>query len=282
MGSGSPVESVRRTFALLEELNRQRITSVQHLHATTGLPKSTIVRLLETLCILGYVRNDPRQGGYQVTSGVRSLSAGFHGDPLVVEAARPWAIEFTRRFKLPVGIAVFDRSSMVVRLSTTLDSPMSPFHATINMRLPVLTRAMGRAYLAFCPADEREYILEVLASSDHPEDQVARCPEEVHDILARVRRNGFAERSPAVEPRSSNTLSVPIMLDGNVLATIGLSYFNSSMPKAKAIAAYVPPLMDLTKNIESSVAALHAEFIHEQPSVREKQADRKQRVTAPL
>jgi IclR family transcriptional regulator, mhp operon transcriptional activator len=281
MSSGSPVESVRRAFALLEELNRQRITSVQHLHATTGLPKSTIVRLLDTLCILGYVRNDPRQGGYQVTSGVRSLSAGFHGDPLVVEAARPWAIEFTRRFKLPVGIAVFDRSSMVVRLSTTLDSPMSPFHATINMRLPVLTRAMGRAYLAFCPADEREYILEVLASSDHPEDQVARCPEEVHDIIARVRRNGFAERSPAVEPRSSNTLSVPIMLDGNVLATIGLSYFSSSMPKAKAIAAYVPPLMDLAKNIESSVAALHAQFTDERPPARE-EAGKQQRVAATL
>jgi len=260
MSTGSPVESVRRAFALLEELNRQRITSVQHLHATTGLPKSTIVRLLETLCILGYVANDPRQGGYQVTSGVRSLSSGFHGDPLVVEAARPWTIEFTRQFKLPVGIGVFDRNSMVVRFSTISDSPMSPFHATINLRLRMLTRAMGRAYLAFCPEEERAYILDVLAASDHPEDQAARNPEDVLDIIARVRRNGFAERSPVVEPRSSNTLSVPIQFEGNVLATIGLTYFNSSMPKAKAISSYVPLLMDLGKNIESSVRSLHAEF----------------------
>jgi IclR family transcriptional regulator, mhp operon transcriptional activator len=35
MSSGSPVESVRRAFALLEELNRQRINSVQHLHEAT-------------------------------------------------------------------------------------------------------------------------------------------------------------------------------------------------------------------------------------------------------
>jgi hypothetical protein len=41
MSSGSPVESVRRAFALLEELNRQRINSVQHLHEVTALPKST-------------------------------------------------------------------------------------------------------------------------------------------------------------------------------------------------------------------------------------------------
>jgi IclR family transcriptional regulator, mhp operon transcriptional activator len=264
MTTGSPVESVRRAFALLEELNRQRITSVQHLHAATGLPKSTIVRLLETLRILGYVTNDPRQGGYQVASGVRSLSSGFHGDPLVVEAARPWSIEFTRQFKLPVGIAVFDRDSMIVRFSTISDSPMSPFHATINLRLRVLTRAMGRAYLAYCPAEEREYILQVLASSSHPEDEIARHREEVVDIIDRVRRNGFAERSPAVEPKSSNTFSVPILLEGNVLATIGLTYFSSSMPKAKAISAYVPRLMDLAKNIESSVHSLHTEFTNGQ------------------
>ena len=75
-----PVESVRRAFHLLHELNRQRVSSVRHLHRATGLPKPTIVRLLDTLIVLGYVVNDPRQGGYQVTSLVRSLSAGFHGD----------------------------------------------------------------------------------------------------------------------------------------------------------------------------------------------------------
>ena len=280
MSTGSPVESVRRAFALLEELNRQRITSVQHLHVATGLPKSTIVRLLETLRILGYVANDPRQGGYQVTSGVRSLSSGFHGDPLVVEAARPWTIEFTRQFKLPVGIGVFDRNSMIVRFSTISDSPMSPFHATINMRLPILTRAMGRAYLAFCPAEERAYILDVLAASDHPEDQAARCPEDVRDIIARVLRNGFAERSPTVEPRSSNTFSVPIQFKGDVLATIGVTYFNSSMPKAKAISSYVPLLMDLARNIESSVQSLHAEFTAAETRAGEAKDDGKQRFAA--
>src|ERR1700682_1380254 len=206
MSSGSPVEAVRRAFALLEELNRQRINTVQHLHEVTALPKSTIVRLLETLRLLGYVANDPRQGGYQVTSGVRTLSSGFHGDPLVVEAARSWAIEFTRRHKLPIGIAVFDRDAMVVRFSTTRDSPMSPFHATVNMRLPLLTRAMGRSYFAFCPAAERKYILGVLARSAHPEDRAARHPEEVSENIDRCRRNGFAGPSPRVPPQRGETV----------------------------------------------------------------------------
>ena len=158
----TPVESVRRAIHLLHELNRQRVSSVRHLHHATGLPKPTIVRLLDTLIALGYVVNDRRQGGYQVTSLVRSLSAGFHGDPLVVEAARPWAIAFTRKFHWPVAIAVLDRDAVVVRFSTIPDSPVSPFHATINMRLQLMSRALGRAYIAFCPPSERNLLLDML------------------------------------------------------------------------------------------------------------------------
>jgi IclR family mhp operon transcriptional activator len=115
---------------------------------------------------------------------------------------------------------------------------------------------MGRSYIAFCPAAERNYILGVLARSAHPEDRAARDPEEVREIIARVRRNGFAERSPDVPPKSANTFIVPIRHGRKVLATLGVSYFISAMPKTKAIASYVPPLSDLARKIEKSVADL--------------------------
>ena len=84
------VEAASRTLLLLEELNRHRVTSIDRLHKATGLPKSTVVRLMKSLCAMGYAAYDWRQGGYAVASRVKSLSNGFHGDPLVVEAARPW------------------------------------------------------------------------------------------------------------------------------------------------------------------------------------------------
>ena len=60
---------------------------------------------MKSLCAMGYAANDRRQGGYAVASRVKSLSNGFHGDPLVVEAARPWAIAFTRQYHWPIAIA---------------------------------------------------------------------------------------------------------------------------------------------------------------------------------
>jgi len=176
------VEAASRTLLLLEELNRHRVTSIDRLHKATGLPKSTVVRLMKSLCAMGYAANDRRQGGYAVASRVKSLSNGFHGDPLVVEAARPWALAFTRQYHWPIAVAVLDRSSVVVRFSTIPDSPVSPFHATINMRLQLLSRALGRAYIAFCPPNERSLLLDMLSVSDDPEAQEAALTA-MHDVL---------------------------------------------------------------------------------------------------
>lgn len=256
MPSYARVESAWRTLEILKELNRQNINSVDHLHRATGLPKPTVVRLLETLIAAGYVTNDKRQGGYRITSLVQSLSCGFQGDVPVVEAGRPWAIEFTRRFQWPVAIAVLDLDAVTVRLSTIADSPVSPFHATINMRLPLLTRGLGRAYLAFCSTSERNFILQILARSADPEDAGARDRAATLAMLRRIRKLGFADRSTTVEPTSSSTLAVPIKRGKDVLATIGMTYFRSAMPAEQAWKRYVPALWEMADNIASSVTAL--------------------------
>src|SRR5437763_16238252 len=108
------VEAASRTLLLLEELNRHRVTSIDRLHKATGLPKSTVVRLMKSLCAMGYAANDRRQGGYTVASRVKSLSNGLHGDPLVVEAARPWALAFTARCHWPIAILVLAGTAGVV------------------------------------------------------------------------------------------------------------------------------------------------------------------------
>jgi IclR family transcriptional regulator, mhp operon transcriptional activator len=252
----SSVQSVSRAFELLAEMNRQRLSTIRQLHATTGLPKSTIVRLLKTLASAGYIANDKRQGGYLVTSNVQSLSCGYHGDPLVVEAGRPWAVEFTRRHRWPIAIAVLDEDCVRVRCSTIPDSPISPFHGTVNMRLRLLTRALGRAYLAFCPPTERDMILAILRSSTHPEDLGARNRTSALRILEATQRMGYAQRAAGVEPRSSSTIAVPVRRGTSVLASVGMTYFRSAVSRRDIAETYVPLMHELASNIETSMAAL--------------------------
>jgi IclR family transcriptional regulator, mhp operon transcriptional activator len=256
MPSFPPVQSVRRAFKLLAELNRQRVATIADLHQRTGLPKPTIVRLLETLIADGYVASDKRLGGYQVTSQVAALASGFHGSPMVIEAARPWAIDLTRRLKWPASVAILIEDAVFVRFSTIPDSPVSPFHATINMRLSLVSRALGRAYLAFCPREERDLLVEMLQNSPYPEDHPDDLAGIVRGLVRTIRARGFAERDPRVAPLSSSTVAVPIMSDGRVLATMGVTYFRSAVPRAKLLEQIVYPLKDVVHRVEQSIVAM--------------------------
>ena len=242
---------------LLTELNKQRVTTIAELHRRTGLPKPTMVRLLETLKSEGFISNDRRLGGYQVTSQVSTLSNGFHGAPLIIEAARPWAIDLTRRVKWPVSAALLETDAVVVRFNTIPDSPISPFHATINMRLSLVARGLGRAYLAFCSKEERQLLVRMLMASRHDEDRPKNLPKVVEQLVRTTRNRGFAQRDQNVEPTNSDTVAVPIMAQGRVLATYGLTYFRSAVTRSVLIGTLVPALKESGAKIEESLRAMN-------------------------
>jgi IclR family mhp operon transcriptional activator len=257
MPSFPHVQSVHRALQLLRELNRHASSSVDMLHRATELPKPTIVRLLETLIAEGYVQQDARPGWYCVTAEVQSLSSGFHGEPAVLEAGRALAIAVTRRLKWSVGIAMLDGTEIVIRYSTIPYSPIAPYHTTVNMRLPLTTRAFGLAYLAFCSEPERTLLLNLIAAKGSLE-----CNLEARDlsaVLERIRAEGFAERHGASETdaeperKASSTLAVPIMSNDRVLATFGVTYYTSAVPRARAVAEYVPLLQQTAKDIAARV-----------------------------
>jgi IclR family mhp operon transcriptional activator len=253
------VRAGSRVLAVLQAMNREPHSTIQSLHRVTGLPKPTLVRLLKTLVTDGYVSNDRRQAGYQITSLVTSLSSGFHGDPLVVEAGRAWAMELNAQFKWPVAIAVLEDNAVIVRFSTVHDSPVSPFHATINMRLSLFTRALGRAYLAACSDAQIQTFLETSATTNSElETPADRDPGKVGRMVQTIRDRGYATRDPNVEPRTSDTIAVPIMGRGGVQASIGLTYFRTATNAFGSRDDFVTALKRAASGINAEVERLTA------------------------
>ena len=203
MPSFTPVRAVTRALEVLSLLNRDHGSSIAELHVETGLPKPTIVRILETLAFAGYVAKDPGRGEYRVTNMVERLSAGFYGSPLIVQAARDDALDLTRRLKWPITVAVFDNDAMVVLYSTVPESPISPGRPPAFSRYRMLTRAHGISFLASCSEEQRQLIVSTLLKSEHPEDKLANSPANIARLIAQARKLGYAIRDPRVEPRLS-------------------------------------------------------------------------------
>ena len=253
--ASSAIRSVTRAIDLLQALNRQPVSSVDDLHVQTGIPKPSIVRLLRTFVMKGLVCHAPQHGAYYLTSQVQSLSVGYHSEPRIVEAAAPLLDAMTRRVKWPMAVAVPDNNAVIIRYSTVPLSPLSLLHSSINMRLSLVTRALGRAFLAFCDDDEREHILNALRASAEPEDSPAQNIETIRQVLAKIRVSGYAMRHPEFRP-VSNTLAVPIFDGPRVVATVGLTFISSALKPEQAVKDHLDEVKDIAVKIAGHLAAL--------------------------
>lgn len=254
-----PVKSVCRALDVLLTVNKLRIASVTAIHDETGFPKSTIVRMLETLRAEGYVARDNMCGGYRVTARVNRLNAGYEGISQVIEVARPLAIDLTHRLKWPIGIGVIDGDAIAIKFWTGTISPWAHTNTVLGLRPELLTTAMGRAYLAFCDDDERNAQLGRLRAD--PARGFGEAEErEFRELLAGVRRDGYALRDPSTKPFRITTVGAPILEGDVVRALVSISFFTSAVPRERLLDQIVAPLRETTARMGQALTATHGHF----------------------
>ena len=246
-----------RAIELLQALNRQPVSTLDKLYEQTRIPKPTIVRMLQTFEGRGMVKHAPQHGAYFLASGVRSLTCGYHSEPMIVEAAAPLMDALTLRVKWPAAIAMLEDHAMVVRYSTIPLSPLALKHSTINVRLSLVSRAIGRAYLAFCSPEQQQTLLQALAQTGLPEDEAAKDRASMQRVLDQVREAGYALRDPQVWP-ASNTLAVPVFDSHGVAASLGLTFFASTLKPQQAVERYLAELQQVAAEIGERLRQLQA------------------------
>jgi IclR family transcriptional regulator, mhp operon transcriptional activator len=252
-----PVQAVCRALGVLRAVNKLGIASVHAIHAETGFPKPTIVRILETLGAEGYVARDNMCGGYCVTSRVQELASGHQGISHIIEAARPFAVDLTRRLKWPIGIGAIDGDAIAIKFWTGAISPWAHTNTVLGLRPNLVTTAMGRAHLAFCRDEERERHFRRLradTSREFGETDELR----LRAILQQVRHDGYAQREPKTQPYRTTTLAMPIREGEVVHALISISFFTTALAKCEVAERVIAPLRAATRLIEEAIATVHA------------------------
>lgn len=131
----------------------------------TGLSKATVSRLTYTLGELGFLKYDTEQRRYRL--GSATLSAGY---PLLAslsirQVARPFMKALADHAHGSVSLGMRDRSSMVY-IETCRGHEAIAFRPDIGGSLPLLTTAMGRAWLAGTNEQQRNLALKQIQSED--------------------------------------------------------------------------------------------------------------------
>lgn len=226
--------------------------SIAELSKATGLHRTTVRRLLETLQVEGYVRRSASDDSYRLNQKIRQLSDGFTDDEWISEVANPVLGELMQKIVWPSDLCTLDGDSMLVRETTHRFSPLSFHRAMIRQRMPMLFTAVGRAYLAYCSDEERQQILQLIVAGNDEHAGLAKNCVLMKQMLDKVRSQGYATNDGEwIQQSKIGAIAIPIRHKGNILACINIVFLKKAMAVPEAVRRYLPELKWAVQKIEN-------------------------------
>ena len=245
--------------ALSRGLNALRIisetggSSCQAIADQLNLSRPTVYRILGTLLDSGLISVDDEKI-YRPTLETRTLESGLTEKAWAHWAAMPTLMKLQKEVIWTCEIASFEDYIMVQRDSTHLQNPYRIDVEEFNdHQRSMLTSAVGRSYLAFCPAQEAEQILSHIEQYGDAVDPEARVGEHTRPMLQAVREKGYALEQRYSYPHVTS-IAVPIRHGGGVLACIDIAWISRAVRLTDAVDKFLPALLNAQAEIEERLA----------------------------
>jgi DNA-binding IclR family transcriptional regulator len=250
-GAGSDtqhVNAVGRALRILEAFRPgEGPLGNAELAERTGLTKPTVSRLAYTLVQAGYLSFDTKRLEYELGGAALALGAVAFSYRNLRHVARPLMRAFAAEGSFNIGLGTRDRQ-MMIYTDACEGKGLVALRLYAGSRMPILTSAMGRAYLAGLQPAEREAILQELRPL-----YGAEWPNILKGVQAALRdvaNRGFC-LSAGDWQKDIHGLAVPIRsaTDGRVFA-INLGGPAYLLPVAEMTQVLGPRLLRVAKEIE--------------------------------
>ncbi len=214
------IQSLLRAMELLELLKEANHKySIAELSESTGLPPSTIHRILQTFCEKKYVIRDEHAHTYQLGPALISLGRAAADNVRIQDAALPILknLSYCTREDSYLIIQVGDKGLV-------LDKTDGPNHLKVveefGYEMDLHCGAIRKALLAF---QSDEYIRRYLDTRlNRPEAFPKADPAELAEELRTIREKGIAVSHGEYVPDAVG-IGAPIYgIDGRISASVGI------------------------------------------------------------
>ena len=218
-GAG-PVQSVDRAVAILEILARDGEAGVTEVARELDVHKSTASRLLAALDRRELVTQDTARGKFRLGVGIVRLAGAASRKLDVVQESRPVCRALAQEVGETVNLAILSGRDALYLDQVAGPAALSP-HNWAGQRIPLHATSDGKVLLADLPQGE-------LAACLAPPlarftDRTITDLAEFGELLAQVRRRGFATAVEELEA-GLTAIAVPVRnAEGNVIASISAS-----------------------------------------------------------
>lgn len=243
LGKGGGLEqpgnrSLDRGLTVLEVLTRPGPATLAELHRATGLPKSSLRRLLATLTTRGVVHRSRQDGRYRSVLAMPGpgFEPGTGQDARFVTLAWPHMQALTLEIGWPSDLQVPRERAMQMIESARALTPYKLWQGRIGTLINMFGAASGRAYLAALPEAEALAYFHRLAKDPLLGPGRFRMKEGTfRAMLAETRARGHALRQPGyggeiLDHDQLAALALPILFRGRPVGTINTTWLRASLP----------------------------------------------------
>lgn len=185
------IQSVKRTFLVIESLAGQGSAGVRELHSKTGLSVATVHRILSTLVELGYVRQNTQSGHYELTYKILVLGHSVTQYSGVIQLVHPLLERLSAQASETVHFA--ERAGTNIRYIDKVvpSTGVVVMSSYLGMELPMYSTAVGKAIMADLPPQEVEEIWNRSERISYTPTTIS-APAELHRQLEEIRTSGVA------------------------------------------------------------------------------------------
>jgi len=217
------VQALDRMIQILEELALHRdgcgITMLSNL---TGLHKSTVHRILNTLMSRGYISKNNENGKYSLGVRILYLSSAILDRMDVRTVARPFLERLCRDTDEVVHLSTLDGTEAVYIDKVESPNKSVRMYSQIGKRVPLHCTGVGKILLAWLPEKEVEYILSIKGMDAYTKNTITNM-EDMKKHLAEIRKNGYAVDELEHE-EEIRCVAAPIFdISGKVIASVSVS-----------------------------------------------------------
>jgi DNA-binding IclR family transcriptional regulator len=214
----------------------------------TGLSKSTVSRLTQTLVASGLLQIEPGTRVYRLAPLVLSLAHAMRTGSRVLTIAAPLMRSAAEKHKINVGLAAPDQDEMVYLESIRYNRRPSLRTVVSGQRVPMELTSLGRAFFAIASHEQKENLFKHF--SQVRSTQWPKLKIEIESAIKRYEEVGycFASWQPEVV-----ALATPIEIGPQIYA-LNVSVSAEGNPH-DIVSELAPFLMDLRHKILKALSS---------------------------
>ncbi|SEJ96557.1 transcriptional regulator, IclR family [Sphingobium sp. AP50] len=252
MTEDASIRVIGRALDILRVINLQGAPSMTQIAQAVDLPYPTALRIVRALIEEGVIEREPNRKRYRATALVQALAYGFQSHDALVTQARPHIEALTKSVHWPISVVTRVGNFMVVRDSTSTQTPMTFNHYYPGWQVPLIQSASGRAFLAHTSKEIRDTLIaHIEDSGTEHEIRMLRAFESSGEA-DKIRRQGYAavaRTAYSANPGRTSSFAVPIFCEEEVLGTLTLVFFAAAMTLDDAVTRYLPHLRATARSI---------------------------------